>query len=392
MNTVNNIYPLACSDSTDQWGDLRKLGEVLWSWCLCGTCTPETVCKRPSCPWYNRNALAFFKKYYENMTSEYHPQARQQTVLNSRDNLLAIVQHMKQNPTSTRNELVKECFGNSDGQDPGPLVRRDRSRAVGMAASLIFCIDFGYEKADAGENDPFRWEDGWRLNEIIGKVFPGSPGLTMPVSKDRWNQNSLKERFSAENLKKKIRGLSFEATDDLRDHLRFHQDTRVLQVFQGTAVMKQILLSSQTDANACIIPRALAVEFCDTVYKLLFNYDNSASYKILQGLVRKNDFYEDLKSYDLALHQSDVENDDSYPYFGRRLNILLKEMQDPSPANWFERLFDSGEKSAERRMLMMTMIGVAITAVSSTLNLVVASYQAYVGYQAWQSQAREERP
>jgi hypothetical protein len=65
-------------------------------------------------------------------------------------------------------------------------------------------------------------------------------------------------------------------------------------------------------------------------------------------------------------------------------------MQDPSPANWFERLFDSGEKSAERRMLMMTMIGVAITAVSSTLNLIVASYQAYVGYQAWQSQAREQ--
>jgi hypothetical protein len=388
MNTVNNVYPLAHLDTTDRWADLRKLGEVLWNWRLCHACTPDAVCNSRSCPWYNRNALGFFQKYYESMTSEYHPQARTQTVLNSRDDLLAIVQHMKQHPTSTRNELIRECFQNIDGQEPGPLVARDRDRAVGMAASLIFCVDFGYEKAHADDNDPFKWQDGWKLNEIIGKIFPNDPGLTRPISKDAWNQNDLKEWFSAENLKKKIRGLCFEATDDLRDHLRFDRDTRVLQVFQGTAVMKQILLASQADANACFIPRALAVEFCDTIYSLLFDFDNSASYKILKGLVRKNGFYEDLQSYDSALLQSDIKNDDKYPYFGRRLNILQKEMQDPSPADWFGRLFDSGERSAERRMLMMTMIGVAITAISSTLNLIVASYQAYVGYQAWQSQAR----
>jgi hypothetical protein len=257
-----------------------------------------------------------------------------------------------------------------------------------MAASLIFCVDFGYEKAHADDNDPFKWEDGWKLCEIGGKLFPSQSGLTRPVSNDAWSRIELKEWFSADNLKKKIKGLSFEATDDLRYHLRFDQHARVLQVFQGTAVMKQILLASQTNTYVCFIPRALAVEFCNTIYNLLFDFDNSASYKILEGLIRKNGFYEDLKSYDSAVHQSEIENDDKFQYFGWRLNILLEEMQDPSPANWFERLFHSGEKSAERRMLMMTMIGVVITAVTSTLNLIVASYQAYIGYQAWQSQAR----
>lgn len=390
MNTINNIHPLACSDTTNRWADLKKLGEVLWDWRLCNACTPDMVCRSRSCPWHNRNALGFFQKYFESMTSDYHPQARKQTVLSSRDDLLAIVQFMKEHPTLTRTEFMKECFHIGDGQDLGPLVRRDRDRAMSMAASLIFCVDFGYEKAHADDNDPFKWEDGWKLCEIIRKVFPNQSGLTRPVSKDAWSQIDLKEWFSAENLKKNIKGLSFEATDDLRYHLRFDQHTRVLQVFQGTAVMKQILLASQTDANVCFIPRVLAVEFCNTIYNLLFDFDNGVSYKILEGLVRKNGFYEDLKYYDSALHQSDVENDNKFPYFGHRLNLLLKEMQDPSPANWFERLFDSGEKSVERRMLIMTMIGVVITAVSSTLNLIVASYQAYVGYRAWQSQAREQ--
>ncbi|KAH7086229.1 hypothetical protein FB567DRAFT_444586 [Paraphoma chrysanthemicola] len=390
MNTINHIHPLTCSDTTNLWADLNKLGEVLWNWHLCNACTPDTVCHFQYCPWHNRNALGFFQNYYESMTSDYHPQARKQIVLNSRDDLLAIVQHMKQHPTLTRTEVMRECFHTSDEQDPGPLVWRDRDRAVSMAASLIFCVDFGYEKAHADDNDPFKWEDGWKLSEIVGKLFPSQSGLTKPISKDAWSQVEIKEWFSAENLKKKIKGLSFEATDDLRNHLRFDQHARVLQVFQGTAVMKQILLASQTNADVCFIPRALAVECCSTIYNLLFDFDNGASYKILEGLVRKNGFYEDLKSYNSAFHQIDIENDDKFPYFGCRLNILLEEMQDPSPANWFERLFDSGEKSAERRMLMITMIGVAITAMSSTLNLIVASYQAYVGYQAWQSQTREQ--
>jgi hypothetical protein len=206
------------------------------------------------------------------MTSDYHPQARKQIVLNSRDDLLAIVQKMKQHPTSTRTEFMRECFHISDEQDPGPLVERDRDRAVSMAASLIFCVDFGYEKAHADDNDSYKWEDGWKLNEIIVKVFPSQSGLTRPVSGDTWSQTDLKEWFSADNLKKKIKGLSFEATDDLRYHLRFDRHARVLQVFQGTAVMKQVLLASQTDATACLIPRALAVEFCNTIYSLLFDF------------------------------------------------------------------------------------------------------------------------
>jgi ABC-type glycerol-3-phosphate transport system permease component len=63
-------------------------------------------------------------------------------------------------------------------------------------------------------------------------------------------------------------------------------------------------------------------------------------------------------------------------------------MKDPSPANWFERLFDKGEKSVERRMLMATMIGVFITAISSVLSLIVSSYQAYLGYQQLKGQAQ----
>ncbi|KAF9697001.1 hypothetical protein EKO04_004995 [Ascochyta lentis] len=190
--------------------------------------------------------------------------------------------------------------------------------------------------------------------------------------------------FSAASLKKRISGLRFEAKNELRCHFHFDRRTRVLQV-QAKAVLKQTLLASKF----CLVPKLLALEVCDTIYNFLFHVNDIASQEILDNLTCKDRFERDLQWYDQACHQLDDKNDGDYPYLGHLFNLLLKEIEDPSPATWFERLFDSREKCAERRMLMTTMIGVFITATRSTLYLIAASYQAWIGYHQWQGQTKE---
>lgn len=383
MTTPDDTYPLRRQNTFVWWPELRALGETIWNWTLCHACEPQQKCDSDGCPWSKRDDLGFFWRYYRSMTSSYRPQADNEAVLASHDDLLAIVRSMKAHPEWTRTQLVTSRFP----QPAQPLVEEDRIRAVEMAVSVVFVMKCGYKTSDTNDMASFKWRDDWKLSEITTKAFPSGPALNTADPKDAQRELNPRAEFSAANLKKKIAGLRFETTDDLRCHLRFDKETRILQVFQGTAVMKQVLLATLPGSgNYCFVPRALAVEVCDTIYNLLFFRNDEAAQRILEGLERNHGFDSDLYYFDSASHQLDTERDDTYPYFGHRLNVLLKEMQDPSPANWFERLFETGEKSAGRRMLMLTVMGVFVTAVSSVLNLIVASYQAYVGYRQWQSQ------
>lgn len=347
-------------------------------------------CGSKTCPWDidKRDILEVFWNTYRSITCEHYLQSSESASLGSHGDLLRLIKDMKAHPEWTRKELTTKHFANHDAQMNQVLVDMDRSRAVTLAASVVFMVDFGYKRSYTNKLAPFEWRSNVKVEDLIGRVFPQNPGPPMASSRHAPLEQDIRSVFSAANLQDRIPELRFETTNDLRCHLRFNKYTRILQIFQATSVMKQILLASQSDSEACLIPRQLAVEVCDTIYNMLF-YDKK-SRTVLEGLIRNHGFKDDLKEYDSACHQLDTEVDEDFPYFSLRLKVLLQEMEDPSPANWFERLFDSGERSAERRMLIMTMIGVAITAISSTLNLIVASYLAYVGYQAWQASTKEQ--
>ncbi|KAJ4990196.1 hypothetical protein SVAN01_04287 [Stagonosporopsis vannaccii] len=301
-----------------------------------------------------------------------------------------MVAAIKAHPEWTRFDLKIHQFSDGGIQLNKHLIEMDQNQLIDMAASLVFFIDCGYKYSYTNEIAPYKWRNNVKIGGLIKDALPSSAIPPLAVSRSTLFEQDLNTIFSAANLKKRISGLRFETTDDLRCHLRFDGRTRVLQVFQATAALKQVLLASQQNPDICLIPRPLAVEVCDTIYNVLFRFNDAASQHILEGLIRGHGFDPDLQWYDQACHQLDIENDKTYPYYGHRLHLLLNEIEDPSPATWFERLFDSGEKSAERRLLMATMIGVSITAISSTLNLIVASYQSWIGCQQWQSQAKNE--
>jgi hypothetical protein len=268
------------------------------------------------------------------------------------------------------------------------LTRLDQARAIDIVASVVFSINCDYTDAAYKDVEPFEWRPNIKARKVLPTALLPSTVSPVLAGMKRWTKRDLSDTFNAARLVRKITRLRFETTDDLRCHLQFDPRSRVLQIYQSTAMLQEVLLASQNDPNACAIPRAVALEVCDTIYNVVFPMDD-ASQKLLSRLISKHGFDKDLQHYSSASHQFDTAYDDACPFFGYRLAILLDEMKDPSPANWFERLFDKGEKSVERRMLMATMIGVFITAISSVLSLIVSSYQAYLGYQQLKGQAQE---
>jgi hypothetical protein len=100
-------------------------------------------------------------------------------------------------------------------------------------------------------------------------------------------------------------------------------------------------------------------------------------------MATKHGFQEDFLRYKISWFKRDDDSEVDYSYFGDRLLELHNELEDPSPRNWFERLFEGGSKSAERKMLMATTIGVFIAVTIGLFGLVIACFQAWVGYQQW---------
>jgi hypothetical protein len=105
--------------------------------------------------------------------------------------------------------------------------------------------------------------------------------------------------------------------------------------------------------------------------------------------VKKGGFEKDMLRYTTERFTRDNEPEVDYSYYGERLAVLYEELKDHSPRNWFERRFEGGTKSTERRMLMATTIGVFIAVTIGLLGLVIAGFQAWVGYQQWKHPVKD---
>ncbi|KAF9694934.1 hypothetical protein EKO04_007176 [Ascochyta lentis] len=168
----------------------------------------------------------------------------------------------------------------------------------------------------------------------------------------------------------------------------FENTTRVLQVFHDTPVLRQIVLAFKENPAASYLPQALVLEILDTMHVLF--PPNQETYDLRSSLVRKEGFDTDLLFNESAgFRQHDEPMEITYAYFGNRLARLYDELKDPSPRNWFERLFEGGTKSAERKMLMATTIGVLIAVTIGLFGLVIAGFQAWVGYQQWKHPVKD---
>jgi hypothetical protein len=354
--------------------DLQDVCRYIWDWRLCGGCTGNPRCEKTTCPWNRRTRVQPALLRYSRLCSYYMPVSTTNQALRCHQDLLNIIYLIKEKANQSKEELMGQSFRTH-------IPISDQERAFNLAASILLSINCGLtgDHTDNLEDSEFTfpWTPGFSVTGFVGEAFRKNSTIQQTGNV----LSIIGPGLTAKRLKDKT-GLQFQPTDDMRSHLRIDIKLRVVYLFDCTAVLEEMLSATQNSSQDGILPRQMLFEILHTLYKVMFppgrESENFASY-----LIKKHGFQEDFLRYKISWFKRDDDPEVDFSYFGDRLLELHNELEDPSPRNWFERLFEGGSKSAERKMLMATTIGVFIAVTIGLFGLVIAGFQAWVGYQQW---------
>ncbi|OPB47163.1 hypothetical protein A0O28_0072870 [Trichoderma guizhouense] len=401
-------YPL--KSITD--AELQKLTQALWKWNICQACQNAEACTTLGCSWRRSARLERFFDFYKYVTSSYVPDLLPASTpaLRNHEDVFDIIRLLQAHPDTKRSELTHEYFSKRDK----PPSSSDQHWAFNLAVQVMSMVKCSAENQPSSllelGTQAVQWQFDESLAEFISRAFPQKDIGNLHVHDDLGEIRDIKPALTARRLKK-IAGLSFRGTDDLRNHLRMDVKRGVVEIYHYTSVLREHLAASQKSHNPldfedsipvydksfdetctsqkagknCVdlrgnIPRQIALEALDSMQKILFPFD-SDSEQILCDLVSKESFDPDCLRYDSAVYRREGEEAASYNYFGGRLVDLFKELEDPSPRGILEKWLQ--RKSGARYMMMATLIGVIIAIILGVLGLAVGVFQAWVSYEAW---------
>lgn len=128
------------------------------------------------------------------------------------------------------------------------------------------------------------------------------------------------------------------------------------------------------------IPRDLALETLVTLQEILFPLE-SESQSLLRTLVTKQCYDPDGLRVDVRQYRRAEEKTVQLRYWGKRLDDLYEQMQNPTPTGYVEKWME--RRSGARYVMMATLGGVLFAVVLGMLSLGVSIFQAWVGYQQW---------
>ncbi|KAI3551782.1 hypothetical protein CABS03_09137 [Colletotrichum abscissum] len=349
---------------------LRQLGKALWGWKQC-IHNEEEQSKLESMKFEP------YFRFYREMTASYVSDAfppDEVQALRSHDDLHDLIRLIRSNPEAQRIKLAQDYF--SKRQMGKSTLPEDEKQAFNLAAKAILMVSCSYE-GQAGGIETAVWRNDQSARELVSTMFPvrdhpdlNNPGDSLP---------DIKSALKATRLKK-VAGLSFQGTDDLRNHLRMDLKTGVVELYHHTAFLKECLKASKDTHAEPLLPRQLALETLDSLQNILFPLDKE-SRAFLRSLVSKASFDPDCLSLGYRPYLRDSERDIRYHYWGSRLMDLYDELENPRPRRpiyvWLER------RSKARHVMLATLIGVIIAIILGIMGLVVGIFQAWISYQAW---------
>ncbi|EXJ64908.1 hypothetical protein A1O7_01247 [Cladophialophora yegresii CBS 114405] len=384
--------PFPLEDVSDQ--HLQQLCEVLWSWKICLRCRAGQGCTVPECPWPRSLRLARYFAFYKDITASYVPEFLPgcHPALRSHEDLFEIIRALKTQPDVPRSQLTQHYFSNRDGGNaPLPPVA-DQDRAVNLAVRAMTMIKCSADRQSSDSLElgirPLQWRQEISLSQFLREAFPKTNHPALGEKDNTGSSVEIKANLTAQRLKK-VAGLKFQPTNDLREHLKLDQKLGVVLIFDHTAFLTEHLIASRsisTNASAGQaielgnLPRQLTLESLDSVQRILFPPDLQ-SQSLLRSLVSKAGFDPDCMRFESAPHRSDSENDIVYQHFCAKLMDLYDELLNPTPRSVVDKWVE--KRSGARHVMMATLVGVIIAIFLGILGLAVSIFQAWVGYQAW---------
>ena len=254
IDALESPFPL--KGITDR--DLQKLAQALWDWNICTPCqddqTPATPCAQPSCSWRGGSTrLYHFFDFYKDVTSYYVPELLpgSRPALRSHADVLDIIKLLKTHPDKPRSELTEQYFSERRDSAPRPPAV-DQHRAFNLAVKIMSMVTCSAENQPLGllelGTQPIQWRADKSLLDFLAKAFPRTDVGNLRVKDDAGKTRDVKSALTARRLKK-IAGLRFEKTDDLRSHLRLDATKGIVEIFHYTSVLKEHLVASSLAAG-----------------------------------------------------------------------------------------------------------------------------------------------
>ncbi|KAI9857496.1 MAG: hypothetical protein M1813_008246 [Trichoglossum hirsutum] len=389
----SSLSPFPLENASDH--QLRKLGQILWGWQLCGSCEARYNCKTTTCPWQRSKRLARFFEYYRDATSSYVPELLpgSHPALRAHEDVLEIIQLLKVKPDIPRSQLTHSYFASrGGGQVPLPPLL-DQERAFNLAVRVMAMVNCSVQPGSSGllecGSRPIPWRSNVSLTQFMANAFPTTDHPSLNDTDPSGEFPDIKAALTAKKLKK-CAGLRFQPTDDLRNHLKLDRKQGVVEIYHHTAFLKEYLTATQSapkgmsitdSARLGIIPRQLVLETLDSLQKILFPPDPE-SQSLLRSLASKASFDPDCLRFESAPNRYDDEKNIAYYYFGSRLADLYDEIENPRPRGLVEKWVE--RRSGSRYIMMATLIGVVTAVMLGLAGLAVGIFQAWVGYQQWQ--------
>ncbi|KAI5459333.1 hypothetical protein BGZ63DRAFT_361417 [Mariannaea sp. PMI_226] len=383
IGSLISPYPLESTTNAD----LQRLTQTLWDWDICDICKNGEACTTSKCSWSRSVRLKRFFDFYKSITSFYVPDLLPGSTpaLRNHDDMFEIVRLLRVHPNMKRSELTEKYFSERDKFPPV----NDQHRAFNLAIQVMMMVTCSAEKQPSGLLElgiqPVQWNSDTSLIEFLSKAFPQTDTGNLYIRDDSGKIRDVKSAIPARRLKK-VAGLRFHGTDDLRNHLRMDVKKGIVEIYHHTSVLTEHLMASkalhegEAPVSSGNFPRQIALEALDSVQKVLFPF-GSDSEQVLLNLVSEQSFDPDCLRYDSAACRREDEEDISYKYFGGRLVDLYEELQDPSPRGILEKWLQ--RKSGARYVMMATLVGVIIAVLLGILGLAVGIFQAWVAYEAW---------
>lgn len=222
--------------------EIQRLGQVLWSWSASDDCQNCNGCESESCIARRSKRLVRYFEYYKDLTASYEPDngPGEQQALRSHEDLFEITRRLKSEPHITRAAFTERLFMDRGERRP-PLADQERALNLAVRAMLMINCSEQHHSSDLLEHgtDKVVWRSDATFAEFIANVFPMTdhPSINDEDAKLPLN---MKKSLMARKLKK-VAGLDFRVTDDIRNHLRLDQKTGVVELYHYTAFLKEHL-------------------------------------------------------------------------------------------------------------------------------------------------------
>ncbi|EQB56933.1 hypothetical protein CGLO_03016 [Colletotrichum gloeosporioides Cg-14] len=249
---------------------------------------------------------------------------------------------------------------------------------------------------------PFQWRNQETLAGFVERVYEPSPesGSVQPIDINNVRAKVLRKRAS----------IKIRPTDILSGHLYLHIGKRfkILYPFSdrgfleeslsGLCISNQAPTHSTTEAlgRGCL-PPLLMMETLATLNLLFPSVNDPRSHRFSKRWVHRHAPEEHRKSLlEPSRQWSTLGYDDPpkrlrelyqrYPYWAPQLSLLLEEVREPTPVNWWGTHVK--RNLSEANMYKCAVAALIVAAISGTLATVLAAVQVWISYCDWEKDGK----